>query len=139
MIIGAYEKSDRPAGEIQTLMAQSGLGALTMPLSIADGLKSAVVKHGNVGRCEWSWGVHCHVDVQWTNRPPEKWGAACVKGKEALAQVLLKAVIVPTEAGGRGEVQIDGIQACWAAGGESVRLLATEGVQTSSSSTPSPQ
>lgn len=122
MILGAFEKSDQSAGDIQRGLSKGGLGALKMPLSVHSTLEPQVVQHGEVGRCDWSWGVHCHVDVTWKTQPPKTWGARCVKGTERLDTIVLKTVIIPKEVGGHGEVQIDGVQRCWAAGGDSLQL-----------------
>ena len=123
MIVGTYETSDQSAGVIQKLMSEGGLGQLTMPLSVGKRLASEIKTFGDVGRCAWQFGVFCHVDVEWKTGPPVHWTARCLKGTKRVKGVALTTVIVPKEVGGRGDVQIDGIQACWASGGDGIRLV----------------
>ena len=90
MILGSYEKSDQSAGEIQKSLSAGGLGDLKMPLTVGKRLAPEVVRHGDVGRCSWQWGVFCHADVEWKTRPPAVWTAQCLKGNRRVKGVELK-------------------------------------------------
>ena len=94
-----------------------------MTLHLSDDVASEVLQHGVVGGCTWSWGVYCQVDVDWKTRPTAGWGAQCLKGQELLKEVTLTAVIVPMDKNGKGPVQVDGVQNCWSAGGDGLRLV----------------
>ena len=122
MIVGAYERSDRPASEISQILGAGGLSKLTMPLVVSPSIKAQISQYEPLGRCRWSWGVFCHSMVQWTSHPPANWGAQCMNGTQVLESVSLSAVIVEKAAGGDGSVQVDGIHGCWAAGGTQVML-----------------
>ena len=122
MIVGAYERSDRPASEISQILDKGGLSKLTMPLLVSPTLKPHVTGFEPLGRCRWSWGVYCHSMVQWTARPPANWGAQCMNDTDVLESVSLSVVIVEKAAGGDGSVQVDGVHGCWAAGGKQVLL-----------------
>ena len=122
MIVGAYERSDRPASEIAQILENGGLSKVTMPLVISPALAPHVTTHEPLGHCKWSWGVFCRAMVHWVTRPPATWRAQCVNGKDVLESVALSAVVVEKEAGGDGSVQVDGVHQCWAAGGQHVVL-----------------
>ena len=128
MIVAAYETSDQPGHEIQTIMRTSGLSELTMPLKIGPSLKPAVVRHSTVERCGWQWGVHCHASLQWKERAPESWKTLCVQGDRVLESVQIRSVLLTQASAQEGEVQFDGVHNCWANGGDGLRL---EQVKTS--------
>ena len=56
MIVGAYERSDRPASEIAQILENGGLSKVTMPLVISPALAPHVTTHEPLGHCKWSWG-----------------------------------------------------------------------------------
>ena len=134
MIVGAYEASDKSPDMIRRELHSGGLSALRMPLLVGKTLKADVQRHGVVSQCAWSWGVYCQVDVTWTARPPLQWGAWCMRDGKRIGETVFKTVIVPLDKAGRGPVQIDGVQACWALGGNGFELTR---VQPTSDATPS--
>ena len=123
MIVSAYETSDQPASEIQSVMRDSGLSKLQMPLSIDSTLAQQVVRHSPVERCGWQWGVYCHSEIQWTAKAPEKWKTLCMQGKTVLEHVQIPSVLLTQVHESHGQMQFDGVQKCWALGGDSLRLV----------------
>ena len=122
MIVSAYETSDQPGHEIQTILRKAGLPQLTMPLSIGESLKAQVSHHSPVERCGWQWGVHCHSVLQWTTQAPKNWKTLCMRGDQVEESVEIRSILLTQPSASKGEIQFDGIQDCWANGGDGLRL-----------------